>query len=61
MFFFRKIWHALFSCNTCFEIRHFALLPRISSSLPVECLTSEKISEKSNRFCDIFVFLHFWD
>ena len=48
MFFFRKIWHALFSCNTCFEIRHFALLPRISSSLPVECLTSEKISEKSN-------------
>ena len=27
MFVFRKIWRALFSCNTRFEIRHFALLP----------------------------------
>ena len=27
MFFFRKIWHALFSRNTRFEIRPFALLP----------------------------------
>ena len=24
---FRKIWHALFSLNTRFEIRRFALLP----------------------------------
>ena len=24
---FRKIWRALFSWNTCFEIRPFALLP----------------------------------
>ena len=27
MFVFRKIWRALFSCNTRFEIRPFALLP----------------------------------
>ena len=27
MFVFWKIWHALFSCNTCFEIRPLALLP----------------------------------
>ena len=27
MFVFRKIWHSLFSCNTRFEIRPFALLP----------------------------------
>ena len=26
MFIFRKIWRALFSCNTCFEIRPFALV-----------------------------------
>ena len=26
MFVFRKIWRALFSCNTCFEICPFALL-----------------------------------
>ena len=26
MFVFRKIWCALFSCNTHFEIRPFALL-----------------------------------
>ena len=25
MFFLRKIWRVLFSCNTRFEIRHFAL------------------------------------
>ena len=29
---FRKIWRALFSCNTRFRIRPFALLPTISSS-----------------------------
>ena len=27
VFLFRKIWHALFSWNTCFEIHPFALLP----------------------------------
>ena len=27
MFVFRKIWRALFSCNTRFEIRPFILLP----------------------------------
>ena len=27
--FFWKIWRALFSCNTRFEIRPFALLPTI--------------------------------
>ena len=27
MFVFRKIWRALFSCNTHSEIRPFALLP----------------------------------
>ena len=29
MFVFRKIWRALFSCNTRFEIRPFAILPTI--------------------------------
>ena len=29
MFVFRKIWRALFSCNTRFEIHSFALLPTI--------------------------------
>ena len=32
MLIFRKIWHALFSGNTCFEIRPFALLPTNSLS-----------------------------
>ena len=32
MFVFRKIWRALFSCNTRFEIRIFALLPTNSAS-----------------------------
>ena len=27
MFVFRKIWRAMFSCNTHFETRPFALLP----------------------------------
>ena len=27
MFTFREIWRTLFSCNTCFEIRPFTLLP----------------------------------
>ena len=27
MLVFPKIWPALFSCNTCFKIRPFALLP----------------------------------
>ena len=27
MFTFQKIWRALFSCNTLFEIHPFALLP----------------------------------
>ena len=27
MLVFPKIWPALFSCNTCFKIRTFALLP----------------------------------
>ena len=26
--FFRKVWRALFTCNTRFEIRPFALLPK---------------------------------
>ena len=29
MFVFRKIWRILFSCNTLFEVRPFALLPTI--------------------------------
>ena len=32
MFVFRKIWRALFSCNTRFEIRSFALLPTVNRS-----------------------------
>ena len=28
MFVFQKIWYTLFSCNTRFEIRPFALLPK---------------------------------
>ena len=33
MFVFRKIWRALLSCYLCFEIRPFALLPTIYSTL----------------------------
>ena len=33
MFVFRKICHALFSCNTHFEIRPFALLQRTDVQL----------------------------
>ena len=33
MFVFRKIWRAFFSCNTCFAIRPFALLPTISAPI----------------------------
>ena len=32
MFAFQKIWCALFSCNICFEIRSFILLPTIQPS-----------------------------
>ena len=32
MFVFREIWRALFSCNTRFEIRPFALLPMICTT-----------------------------
>ena len=31
MFIFWKIWRALYSCNTHFEIRPFAFLPTSSS------------------------------
>ena len=31
MFFFWTIWRALFSCDTCFEIRSFALLLTVCS------------------------------
>ena len=33
MFFFRKIWRALFSWNTRFEIRPFTLLPTKYASI----------------------------
>ena len=33
MFSFRKIWRALFPCNTRFEIRAFALLRTIYFSI----------------------------
>ena len=39
MFVFRKIWLALFSCNTRFEIRPFALLPS-NSIWPCHCADS---------------------
>ena len=32
MFIFRKIWHALLSCNTRLEIRAFALLLTVNHS-----------------------------
>ena len=35
MFVFRKIWRVLFSCDTRFAIRRFALLPRVFRTLPV--------------------------
>ena len=34
---YRKIWHALFSWNTCFEMRPFALLLTIKADLPQKC------------------------
>ena len=36
MFVFQKIWRALFSCNTQFEIRPFALLPTKINLTPEE-------------------------
>ena len=33
MFVFRKIWHAMYSCNTHFEIRPFTLLQRTDVQL----------------------------
>ena len=38
MVFFRKIWCALFSCITRFEILPFALLPTIFQILSLELL-----------------------
>ena len=35
MFDFWKIWRALFSCNTCFEVCPFALLSTISKPLTI--------------------------
>ena len=45
----RKIWHALFSWNTRFEIHPFALLPtKWSQSLPVQVIIFQK---KVTRDC----------
>ena len=38
MLIFWKIWHALFSGNTRFEIRPFALLPAISFHQKLESI-----------------------
>ena len=38
MFFFRKIWFALFYLNTRLEIRHFALLPTTRLTKYVETI-----------------------
>ena len=38
MFLFRKIWHALFSRNTCFEIRPLALLLAMSFHQKLESI-----------------------
>ena len=48
MFVFRKIWHALFSLNTRFEIRPFALLPSnyLSSINPL----MHNLPKRSNIF-----------
>ena len=46
MFVFRKIWHALFSWNTRFEIRPFALLPT-----NWEMFSSSQI----NHFCNVLI------
>ena len=51
---FQKIWPALFSCNTHFEISHFALLPTngfVILSGDVSLLDmEEKDSEQANNF-----------
>ena len=58
MFVFRKIWRALFSLNTRFEIRPFALLPTTSDYHFV--LTHLKpmfhcTSPENQRLSDVFI------
>ena len=54
MFVFRKIWWALFCCNTAFETRPFALLPtRLVYDEPLstyqELLKSDKSKTRENH------------
>ena len=44
MFVFRKIWRALFPCNTRWEIYPFVLLPTISPLILCEFKRSNELS-----------------
>ena len=47
MFALRKIWGALFSCNTRFEIRPFALLPMLWSLALSEIISKKHLDNTS--------------
>ena len=48
MFVFRKIWRALFSLNTRFAIRPFALLPRLIPLLGYNTTTKYRVSNRTD-------------
>ena len=52
--FFRKIWFGLFTCNTYFEIRSFALLPTYRSTYVVILSNSHYITKFHGKF-NVFV------
>ena len=55
-FFFRKIWRALFSCNTRFEVRPFTLLlATLPFCLPSLLLSINKITLKQKLYTCILV------
>ena len=56
MFVFRKIWPALFSQNTRFEIRPFALLPANSSTRAFQSIHALHKQQFcwSNTYCYLF-------
>ena len=55
-FVFRKIWRAMFSCNTRFEVRPFTLLPAtLPFCLPSLLLSINKITLKQKLYTCILV------
>ena len=57
MFVLRKIWRTLFSCNTCFEIRPFALQPANRKIILFDYLV-QRISPETSSKVQLQVVLH---